>query len=523
MTHTPPGNAPVPVSTHPLEYTPVTLDGYSSQCHLRHQNENITDTTINDDPDYNIPLPPLQELLQTTMPTATTTAPSHQHQLATEDAQQPDYTTHGTHSFESSFMYNLSIATPATAFVGCSSSNDNQQKTGRDDIISGPLLNNVIKMTETSYSSSSSISPSTPIPIDAEVPSSSSSSSSSTITTMTMPHTKEESGSMNTFRGYRSKSMRVKRSDQVRAMMGEVPQNMPSLLSNHTFIDSAKSFTLTVVEQPKSCRVTGFSNSSDRRPIDPTPIVYLSVTDNNQQIDQESLQNPFYVLHVSLASVDKTKQYDVIVNYPRSRSSNSSTTDEAAAAVASVTTTASKDNNRSRASSSSSSSASSVGAGMVTSFSDMTSTTEQHQSISTSSSPFVANEDSITLEQHQLSPSSSEEEIYTNNNQAIRVLVGSLVSSASTFKGLDDKLGIYFAFPSLSVRVSGTYRLHFTLLSLGRSDKILAEEYSEPFTVYKAKSFPGMEETSLLAAHLYNQGLKLPLRTKPRQKRKQST
>ncbi|KAG2223742.1 hypothetical protein INT45_003466 [Circinella minor] len=494
MTHTPPGNAPLPVSTHPLEYSPVTLDGYSSQHHLRHENESIIDTTINDDPDYSIPLPPLQELLQTTMPTTTTeTALSHQHQLANEDAQQPVHTTHGTHSFENSFIYNLSIATPATAFVGCSSSNDNQQKTERDNTISRPLLNNVIKMTETPYSSSSSISPSTLIPIDPEVSSSS---------TTTMTPTKKESGSMNIFRGYRSKSMRVKRSDQVRAMMGEVPRNMPSLLSNYTFIDSANkyvsrklvyilSFRLTVVEQPKSCRVTGFSNSSDRRPIDPTPIVHLSVTDNNQRIDQESLQNPFYVLHVSLASVDKTKQYDVIVNYPRFRSSNSSITDEAtAAAAAAVTTTVSKDNNRSRASSSSSSS-SSVGAEIVTSFSDMTSTVEQQQSISTSS--FMANEDSITLEQHQLSPSASEEEISMNTNQAIRVLVGPLVSSASTFKGLDDKLGIYFAFPGLSVRVSGTYRLHFSLLSLGRSDKVLAEEYSEPFTVYKAKSFPGME------------------------------
>ena len=64
---------------------------------------------------------------------------------------------------------------------------------------------------------------------------------------MTMPHTKEESGSMNTFRGYRSKSMRVKRSDQVRAMMGEVPQNMPSLLSNRTFIDSAKYVSIKLV------------------------------------------------------------------------------------------------------------------------------------------------------------------------------------------------------------------------------------------------------------------------------------
>ncbi|KAI9488639.1 velvet factor, partial [Zychaea mexicana] len=126
-------------------------------------------------------------------------------------------------------------------------------------------------------------------------------------------------------------------------------------------------FTLTVVEQPRSCRATGFSNSSDRRPIDPTPIVHLLVTEQDQRMDEESLQNPFFVLHASLYSADMSQQCD----QPR-------------------------------------------------------------------------------LE---------------------RALLGPLVSSASTYKGLDQRPGIYFAFPGLSVRVSGTYRLHFSLMALGRFAK----------------------------------------------------
>ena len=117
-------------------------------------------------------------------------------------------------------------------------------------------------------------------------------------------------------------------------------------------------------------------------------------------------------------------------------------------------------------------------------FSDTTRTTEEQQQEKSipSSSSFVANgEGPINLEQHQhkqqpllplqsLSPSRStfEEGTLTNSSQVIRVLVGPLVSSASTFKGLDEKPGIFFAFPGLSVRVSGTYRLLFSLLSLGR-------------------------------------------------------
>lgn len=48
----------------------------------------------------------------------------------------------------------------------------------------------------------------------------------------------------------------------------------------------------------------------------------------------------------------------------------------------------------------------------------------------------------------------------------MRFLVGSLVSSPSILKNLQDEKGYYFAFPDLSVRMTGRYRLHFNLIHL---------------------------------------------------------
>lgn len=51
---------------------------------------------------------------------------------------------------------------------------------------------------------------------------------------------------------------------------------------------------------------------------------------------------------------------------------------------------------------------------------------------------------------------------------SVAVLVGSLVSSPSIYTDLHQHRSMYFAFPDLSVRLVGQYRLQFTLFSLGR-------------------------------------------------------
>ncbi|KAL2123028.1 hypothetical protein VTJ04DRAFT_3483 [Mycothermus thermophilus] len=94
-----------------------------------------------------------------------------------------------------------------------------------------------------------------------------------------------------------------------------------------------------------------------------------------------------------------------------------------------------------------------------------------------------------------------------------RRLMGTLV--ASPFVGLDDKgeEGCFFCFPDLSCRTPGTFRLKFALVVLdpakmcsGERSAIVATAMSEPFQVYNAKDFPGMQASTLLTKRLKEQG-----------------
>ncbi|KAI9472420.1 MAG: velvet factor [Benjaminiella poitrasii] len=177
---------------------------------------------------------------------------------------------------------------------------------------------------------------------------------------------------------------------------------------------------LEVVEQPFQCRMAGIGDK-DRRPIDPAPIVKLTILDEQDIMEDISIECPFYLLHATLWSIDMKTQYDLI---------NS-----------------------------------------------------------------------------------------TTSGVSLRILIGSLVSSPSLLKDLDNRRAYYFAFPDLSVRTTGQYRLQFSLVHLTRN-KTISETFSEPFTVYTAKAYPGMKESSQLSRHLAKQGLKLTIRTQTRSKRK---
>ena len=70
----------------------------------------------------------------------------------------------------------------------------------------------------------------------------------------------------------------------------------------------------------------------------------------------------------------------------------------------------------------------------------------------------------------------------------------------------------FFIFSDLSVRTAGLYQFQFRLMNwgnvedTGQSMPILAEAWSEPFRVYPAKDFPGMRDSSPLAEGLKELG-----------------
>ncbi|KAJ6515562.1 velvet factor [Mycena sanguinolenta] len=113
-------------------------------------------------------------------------------------------------------------------------------------------------------------------------------------------------------------------------------------------------------------------------------------------------------------------------------------------------------------------------------------------------------------------------------NTYTRTLVGPL--SSNGYRLLDEhrKPGIFFLFQDLSVRTEGTFRLRLRLMNVGAPpapepgalqvhtnvSPVLAQIFTEPFTVFSAKRFPGVPETTALSIAFGNQGLKLPLRNR---------
>ncbi|KAG0208555.1 hypothetical protein BGX33_006185 [Mortierella sp. NVP41] len=103
-----------------------------------------------------------------------------------------------------------------------------------------------------------------------------------------------------------------------------------------------------------------------------------------------------------------------------------------------------------------------------------------------------------------------------------RILMGALVVSPTLLLNEDNQLGWYFTFPDLSVRTEGVYTLKFSLMQFANFDfdehggshasMLIAEETSEPFTVYSAKKFPGMTESTELSKAFAKQGFKIPIR-----------
>ncbi|KAG1152616.1 hypothetical protein G6F37_001558 [Rhizopus arrhizus] len=107
----------------------------------------------------------------------------------------------------------------------------------------------------------------------------------------------------------------------------------------------------------------------------------------------------------------------------------------------------------------------------------------------------------------------------------LKNLVGSSVVSANKLYDLDDKLGIFFIFHDISLRTEGTFRLKFSLVDVGSPyahsvntealSQVIKSVYSDPFTVYTAKKYPGVVQASPLSICFARQGIKIPVRKDP--------
>ncbi|KAL2890286.1 developmental regulator [Ceratocystis lukuohia] len=92
-------------------------------------------------------------------------------------------------------------------------------------------------------------------------------------------------------------------------------------------------------------------------------------------------------------------------------------------------------------------------------------------------------------------------------------IVGSLASSLHKLKDTDNSDAGFFIFPDLSVKAEGKFRLRFSLFEFqGSMCSHIASISSDVFTVWPAKTFPGMTESTFLTRSFSDQGVRLRLR-----------
>lgn len=98
-------------------------------------------------------------------------------------------------------------------------------------------------------------------------------------------------------------------------------------------------------------------------------------------------------------------------------------------------------------------------------------------------------------------------------------LTGTLSSSLHRLKDNGNIDVGFFVFGDISVKMLGTFRLHFRLCEFNM-DRLevqhLASITSDKFTVMAPKDFKGMEESSLLSRNIADQGVRLRLRKEAR-------
>ncbi|KAH7401854.1 velvet factor [Phaeosphaeria sp. MPI-PUGE-AT-0046c] len=107
-----------------------------------------------------------------------------------------------------------------------------------------------------------------------------------------------------------------------------------------------------------------------------------------------------------------------------------------------------------------------------------------------------------------------------NMQNHTRNLIGMNAVNACRLTDTNGKLGLWFVLQDLSVRTEGNFRLKISMCNVGSDTgvistgkcPVLASAFSSPFTVYSAKKFPGVIESTPLSKCFAHQGIKIPIR-----------
>ncbi|KAJ4983843.1 developmental regulator VelB [Stagonosporopsis vannaccii] len=264
-----------------------------------------------------------------------------------------------------------------------------------------------------------------------------------------------------------------------------------------------KSYRLRVDQQPIRARMCGFGDK-DRRPITPPPCIRLIVCDaaTGQEIDCNDIDTTFNVLVVDLWHEDISRGACNLVRHS-----------SAAPTV-------------------------SISSSVTTSFPpppDRPMFLPQVQ-YNAYGQPIPAPHPYSQPQYYGGQPASGYPASYgagygapaiptqSSSSNHTRNLIGQASVNAFKLNDPEGKPGFWFVLQDLSVRTEGTFRLKFMIFNVGSGENansilahgektpMLASCFSDPFTVYSAKKFPGVIESTTLSKCFAQQGIKIPIR-----------
>lgn len=265
-------------------------------------------------------------------------------------------------------------------------------------------------------------------------------------------------------------------------------------------VKNGNRYRLSVEQQPIRARMCGFGDK-DRRPITPPPCVRLIVVsdDTGSEIEIEKVDSTFCILQVDLWNEDCTQAVNLVRH-----SSASPTVSISSSTVASYPPPP-----------------------------------ERLFMPPPPGSQWTSQQIQAYGQQHAMPTHAAYATQYSAggysypsgligitsplpNQHYTRNLIGMNAVNACRLNDLDNKPGFWFVLQDLSVRTEGTFRLKFTMSDIGLGQgtngvsqgkcPVLATAFSEPFTVYSAKKFPGVVESTPLSKCLASQGIKIPIR-----------
>ncbi|KAB8336920.1 hypothetical protein FH972_021225 [Carpinus fangiana] len=251
-------------------------------------------------------------------------------------------------------------------------------------------------------------------------------------------------------------------------------------------------YSLRVEQQPDRARMCGFGDK-DRRPITPPPCIKLVVTDVNtgRQLSMTEIESQHFVMNVDLWNADGTHEANLV------KSSNSSPSMSISMATTARYPPAPEPAYH------------------------MRQPMYGHPGMDPAYYGHMGPNGAVAPGGYYPGPAPIMQSNGAQTSNFTRNLIGSTTVSAAQLNDLDDDPGFWFVLQDLSVRQEGTFRLKMSFIDLSGPVRgelnitrvpVLASVFSEPFTVWSAKRFPGVKESTALSKCFAAQGVKIPIR-----------